>query len=184
MYQLCVYITLYTSIMCRCIEVTHSDLCSINDSLTGHQIIYDNPIKQLEVWRKINTNKTCRQFYTSFTCFYAFRDCDPNDGGSQLTICEDVCPCISQLYNKCINPHIVQSLIETTTNLEFKQFLEITLSFNCTKKETYILQEVNVSESCVTPKVMCDLPGIINCQSNRLCMRILSGYTTIFTLAV
>ena len=107
-----------------------------------------------------NHTYICNQFIVFSACFYAFRDCDPNDGGSQLAICEDVCPRISQLYHECIDVEAVQVLIHSVKNFEVKRFLKFALTFDCWKEETYILQGVNVSESCVDLSFIHDLfPG-------------------------
>ena len=104
----------------------------------------------------------CNQFIVFSTCFYAFRDCDPNDNGSQLVFCEEVCPQITQLYHDCIDHEVVQELIDSTKHPEVERFLEYALNFDCWKPETYILQGVNVSESCADFSFIHHLfPGIM-----------------------
>ena len=151
-------------VMCRCVEATRSDVCSITGSSTEYLLVTTDAADVIfsVLWQRTgNHTYICNQFIVFSTCFYAFRDCDPNDGGSQLTICEDVCPRISQLYHECIDREAAQKLIENTTNSEVKQFVEYAVTFDCWKKETYVLQGVNVSESCVDFSFIHDLfPGI------------------------
>ena len=150
-------------------KATRSDVCSIIGSSTDHLLANTNAIDDIFstlYLRTANHTYICSQFIIFSACFYAFRDCDPNDGGSQLAICEDVCPRITQLYNDCINREVVQVLSDITKSSEVKRFLEFALTFDCWKKETYVIEGVNVSESCVDFSFIHDFfPGMKLCNN-------------------
>lgn len=134
--------------MSRCMEATPTDVCSIIPSSTSYQFTttpnFDDIFKLV---RDEVTNSTfiCNQFYIFSACFYSFRECDPSNNGSQLPICQEICPLIDKLYDDCINPYVLKWLIDKTENSEVKQFLEFSEGFKCSKKETYVLPNVTFS---------------------------------------
>ena len=146
-------------------KATRSDLCSVTGLSTEYLLITTDEVDVIFsfLWqRTANHTFLCNQFVVFSTCLYAFRECDSNDGGSQLLICEDVCPQMAQLYHDCIDPEVVQELIDSTKNSEVKQYLEFALNFDCWNKETYIVQGVNISKSCLDFSFIHDpFPGIM-----------------------
>ena len=93
-----------------------------------------------------NSTYICRQFIIFSACFYTFRSCD--DSGAQIFICEDACPRISELYHDCVSESIIERLINSTDNPEVLEFLEFSLTFDCYKKESYVIEGIEISHSC------------------------------------
>lgn len=94
-----------------------------------------------------NSNRTfvCQQFVFFSACFYTYRECDSS--GAQKPICSEICPCISQLYRECVRPNVVKVLIRNSPSVEVEKFLNFSLIFNCSIRETYQIEGVSVSES-------------------------------------
>lgn len=123
-------------------------MCSNIPSSTNYQLsTTTSDIDDIFKTLLVVTNSTfiCKQFFSFSACFYSFRDCDPNNNGSQLLICQDICPLIDKLYSDCVNPHVLKWMINSTKDREVKEFLKFSQQFNCSKKETYIVPEVTVS---------------------------------------
>ena len=122
-------------------------MCSNIPSSTNYQLNSTSDIDNIFKTLLGVTNSTfiCKQFFIFSACFYSFRDCDPNYNGSQLLICQDICPLIDKLYSDCVNPYVLKSLIDSTKDREVKEFLKFSQKFDCSKKETYVLPEVIVS---------------------------------------
>ena len=128
-------------------------ICSIIPSSTGYQLINSPHIS--DIFETLyggtsNSSYICSQFIIFSACFYSLRDCDPKDNGTQLLFCEDECPLITDLYHDCVRPDVVQRLISGTENSEVERFLNFSLTFDCSKNETYALPGVKVStKSCL-----------------------------------
>ena len=123
-------------------------MCSNIPSSTNYQLnttsdIINTTFTTVEQLGK--TTNTCKHFFIFSACFYSFRDCDPNYNGSQLLICQDICPQIDKLYSDCVIPSFLKWLINSIPDTEAKEFLKFAQNFNCSNKETYVLPEVTVS---------------------------------------
>ena len=151
----------------RCTPTQSTDVCSIIQSSAMFQLTNTLHIDEIFAILRdgtIQSSYICKQFFIFSVCFYSFRDCDPS-GDSQLLICDDVCPLITSLYNDCVVPEVVLWLINSTNSSEVQQqFLQFSLSFDCSKPETYTIDEVDISTStCSKLEFLKDLlPGNIS----------------------
>lgn len=142
------YCTL-TNCVCRCNRDTVNDICNIIGSSTDNLVVNTDEITEILTTLYIgseNSTYICRQFIIFSACFYSYRSCD--DSGAQMLICESACSRISQLYSDCVRERVIESLINATNNPEVVEFLEFSLSFDCYKKETYVIEGVEISHSC------------------------------------
>ena len=166
-------------VLCSCVATKPHPYCTIIGSTAD--LFVQNTQHIEDIFTKLregaaNSSYICGQFIIFSACFYSYRDCDA--GGSQMLICDSVCPLITQLYRECVKPKVVNRLIRGTNDSEVRKFLLFSLSFNCSVSKTYEIEGVPVSESCQNLSFIYTLfPGIDSTLSSCICSLHLISYT-------